>query len=155
MHSLFKHDLRNHQKHGPIKNAEFIKVKQIIDLHKKNYYLCECCVNKIMLFFIVEDIRRSIITNFKAVLNEMQITLAIETLSSCIGDVDAIREKLSPENGSRKQRMGRFLQSILQDDQNVIEFEKMLKRNGLDGLLKTVETNKGKKLYTKDIGKQI
>lgn len=107
-----------------------------------------------MLFFIVEDIRKSIIKNFKAVLNEMQITLARETLSGCIGDVDAIREKLSPENGSRKQRMGRFLQFILQDDQNVIEFEKMLKINGLDYLLTTVETTKEERLNTNDIGKQ-
>lgn len=84
----------------------------------------------------------------------MQITLARETLSSCIGDVDAIKKRILPENGSRKQRMGHFLQFILQDDHNVIEFEKMLRRNSLHDLLKIVETMEEEQLPTKNIGEQ-
>lgn len=69
----------------------------------------------------------------------MQMTLARETLTKCIGDVDEIKEKLLPKNGNRKQRMSDFLQFILQYDNNVIEFKRMLKRNGLQGLLREVD----------------
>lgn len=85
----------------------------------------------------------------------MQITLAKETLSKCIGDVATIREKILPKNGKRRQRMNHFLQFILQEDHNVIEFEKMLRNNGLEELLKVDETVQGEHIATQDIGKTI
>lgn len=65
----------------------------------------------------------------------MQMRFANETLSKCIGDVELIREKILPKNGNRRQRMNDFLQFILQHDHNVIEFEGMLRNNGLEELL--------------------
>lgn len=81
----------------------------------------------------------------------MQTTLARETLKKCIGDVDEIKEKLLPKNGNRKQRMSDFLQFILQYDDNVIEFKRMLKRNGLLDLLKEVDREID--AFHQDIGK--
>lgn len=92
-----------------------------------------------------------ILSNYKNILEEMQITLARETLKKCIGDVDEIKEKLLPKNGNRKQRMSDFLQFILQYDDNVIEFKRMLKRNGLLDLLKEVDREID--AFHQDIGK--
>lgn len=61
-------------------------------------------------------------------------------------------EKILPKNGNRRQRMSHFFQFILQDDYNVIEFEKVLKYNGLDKLL-IIEENFGDDKATKDIGR--
>lgn len=83
----------------------------------------------------------------------MQIKLARDTLSKCVGDVDGIMEKMLPKNGNRRQRMSHFIQFILQDDHNVIEFEKVLKHNGLDELLIMEENVKGDDMATKDIGR--
>lgn len=79
------------------------------------------------------------------------MTLARETLTKCIGDVDEIKEKLLPKNGNRKQRMSDFLQFVLQYDDNVIEFKRMLKRNGLQGLLREVDREID--AFHQDIGK--
>lgn len=79
------------------------------------------------------------------------MTLARETLTKCIGDVDEIKEKLLPKNGNRKQRMSDFLQFILQYDDNVIEFKRMLKRNGLQDLLREVDREID--AFRQDIGK--
>lgn len=65
----------------------------------------------------------------------MQLRLARETLSKCIGDVDEIREKILPASGTRRQRMDDFLQFILQHKENLIEFERILKTNGLKTIL--------------------
>lgn len=92
-----------------------------------------------------------ILSNYKNILEEMQMTLARETLTKCIGDVDEIKEKLLPKNGNRKQRMSDFLQFILQYDDNVIEFKRMLKRNGLQDLLREVDREKD--TFHQDIGK--
>lgn len=81
----------------------------------------------------------------------MQMTLAQETLTKCIGDVDEIKEKLLPKNGNRKQRMSDFLQFVLQYDDNVIEFKRMLKRNGLQNLLRGVDREID--AFHQDIGK--
>lgn len=83
----------------------------------------------------------------------MQIKLARDTLSKCIGDVDGIMEKILPKNGNRRQRMSHFLQFILQDDHNVIEFEKVLRHNGLEKLLIIEENVNGDEMDTKDIGR--
>lgn len=61
----------------------------------------------------------------------MQFTFAREVLSRCIGDVDEMGKKILPKNGNRRERMSTFLQFILQEDNNVIEFENILKNNGL------------------------
>lgn len=82
----------------------------------------------------------------------MQIKLARDTLSKCVGDVDGIMEKMLPKNGNRRQRMSHFIQFILQDDHNVIEFEKVLKHNGLQNLLIIEEKVQGDDMATKDIG---
>lgn len=92
-----------------------------------------------------------ILSNYKNILEEMQMTLARETLTKCIGDVDEIKEKLLPKNGNRKQRMSDFLQFILQYDDNVIEFQRMLKRNGLQDLLREVDREID--AFHQDIGK--
>lgn len=65
----------------------------------------------------------------------MQLSLVREALSKFTGDVDAIREKIRPTNGNRRQRMSEFLHFVLQDDIHLIEFERMLKRNNLDNII--------------------
>lgn len=90
--------------------------------------------------YIVEDIRRRISYNFRNILNELQISLAKETLTKCIGNVDAVHEMILPKNGKRRERMTRFLKFILQEDYNVIEFEKIVNSNGLEELLQNRET---------------
>lgn len=85
--------------------------------------------------FIVDNIRKKINSNYKNILDEMQLRLARETLSKCIGDVDEIRKKISPASGTRRQRMNDFLQFILQHKKNLIELEKTLKHNGLKSVI--------------------
>ncbi|XP_052678854.1 uncharacterized protein LOC128159711 isoform X2 [Crassostrea angulata] len=97
-----------------------------------------------------ENIRNMITSNYKNILEEMQMTLVKETLSKCTGSVDDINEKCLPRNGNRRQRMNRFLQFILQNDHNVIEFEKVLSNNGLRELLKNKDAS-GEHVSKKDI----
>lgn len=75
--------------------------------------------------------KKRISSNYAAILDEMQLTLARETLSKCIGNVNEIKKKILPGNGNRKQRMSEFLQFILQHQANLIELERTLKNNGL------------------------
>ncbi|XP_061164251.1 uncharacterized protein LOC133173280 [Saccostrea echinata] len=98
-----------------------------------------------------ENIRKVITSNYKNILDEMQIPLARETLSKCIGDVDTVQEKILPKNGKRRQRMNHFLQFILKEDHNVIQFEKMLRNNGLEDLLKINENIHGEHIAAEDI----
>lgn len=65
----------------------------------------------------------------------MQLSLVREELSKFTGDVDAIGEKIRPTNGNRRQRMSEFLHFVLQDDINLFEFERMLKRNNLENII--------------------
>lgn len=80
----------------------------------------------------------------------MQLSIATEILSECIGDVSNAKNKILPKNGSRRKRMNTFLQFILQEDYNVIVFEEMLKNSGLEELFdfRKYEDNK----TTKDVG---
>lgn len=94
---------------------------------------------------IAENFKRNIMSNYKNILSKMNMRFASETLSKCIGEVDLIREKI--RNGNHRQRMNTFLQFILQDDNNVIEFERMLRNYGLEELLKKDESKE-----TQDIG---
>lgn len=77
--------------------------------------------------------KKRISSNYAAILDEMQLTLARETLSKCIENVNEIKKKILPGNGNRKQRMSEFLQFILQHQAkaNPIELERALKNNGL------------------------
>lgn len=84
-----------------------------------------------------------ILSNYKDILDEMQMVLAKETLSQCVGNINGIKRICSPRNGYRRQRMCSFLQFILQDDNNVLKFEKMLRDNGLESLLTKNETAEG------------
>lgn len=88
-----------------------------------------------MFCFVLENIRKRISSNYKDVLDEMHLSLAREALSKCTGDVVAIRKKIGPKNGNRRQRMSEFLHFVLQDDINLIEFEIMLKRNNLENII--------------------
>lgn len=92
-------------------------------------------------------------SNFENILDEMQMTLAMETLSECIGDVDKIRKNILPGQGTRKQRMQNFLRFILLYDHNVIVFEKMLERNGLENILKMKQNAGGENISSENIGK--
>lgn len=94
------------------------------------------CKQYFVFFLIVEDIRKCITSNYKNILDEMQTTLANETLSKCIGNVDHVRNKISQLNRSRQQRMNDFLRFVIQHDHNVIEFVRVLKNNGLEDLLR-------------------
>ena len=87
-----------------------------------------------------------ITSNYKCILDEMQLKLARETLSCCIGNVSQIQEDILPKNGSRRDRMNKFIQFILKDDFNVIMFEKMMRNNGIEKFLKM---NNG---HSQDIG---
>lgn len=93
-----------------------------------------------------DNIRKRISSNFKNILDEMQLPLARETLSRCTGDVEEIWKKMLPTNGSRRQRMFEFIQFILQRRENRIEFERILKKNGLKKVMDTwtEEFNSGK-----------
>lgn len=83
----------------------------------------------------------------------MQMTFAKETLSNCIGDIDGIKQNILLRNGNRRQRMSNFLQFILKEDHNVIEFEKMLKHNGLEKLLEMSENDQEQLVSTQNIGR--
>lgn len=104
-------------------------------------------------YLIAGNNREKIAYNFNKLLEEMQTTFAKETLSNCIGDTDGIRENLFPRNGNRKQRMSNFLQFILKKDHNVVEFEKMLKHNGLEKLLEMNENDQEQLVCTQNIGR--
>lgn len=105
------------------------------------------------MIFIIELIREKITSNYKNILEEMQFTFAREVLSRCIGDVDGMGKKILPKNGNRRERMSTFLQFILQEDYNVIEFENILKNNGLEDLLKMGETIQREHTPAQDIGR--
>lgn len=126
----------------------FVLIDWLELLFRDFFPVYQLCCNII----IVENIRKMITSNYKNILDEMQITLARETLSKCIGDVKTIKENILPKNGKRQQRMSKFLQFILQEDHNVIEFEKMLRNNGLEELLKINEDGNGEHLAPQDIG---
>lgn len=83
----------------------------------------------------------------------MQITLANETLSKCIGDVDHVRNKISQRSKSRQQRMTDFLRFVVQHDHNVIEFARVLKNNGLEDLLRLNHDVQRGNIPVQDIGK--
>lgn len=90
-----------------------------------------------VVVFIVENIKKRISSNYKDVLDEIQLSLARETLLKCNGDIDAIMKKILPKNGNRRQRMSEFLHFVLQDDINLIEFERILKKNNLENIIGT------------------
>lgn len=104
-------------------------------------------------YLIAGNIREKIAFNFNKLLEEMQTTFALETLSNCIGDTVGIIENILPRNGNRKQRMSNFLQFILKEDHNVVEFEKMLKHNGLEKLLEMSENDQEQLVCTQNIGR--
>lgn len=104
-------------------------------------------------YLIAGNIREKIAYNFNKLLEEMQTTFAIETLSNCIGDTVGITENILPRNGNLKQRMSNFLQFILKEDHNVVEFEKMLKHNGLEKLLEMSENDQEQLVCTQNIGR--
>lgn len=104
-------------------------------------------------YLIAGNIREKIAYNFNKLLEEMQTTFAIETLSKCIGDTVGIRENILPRNGNLKQMMSNFLQFILKEDHNVVEFEKMLKHNGLEKLLEMSENDQEQLVCTQNIGR--
>lgn len=83
----------------------------------------------------------------------MQITLANEILSTCIGNIDDVRNKISQTDKSRHQRMNDFLRFIVKDDHNVIEFAKVLKYNGLEDLLRSTYDVKRETIPVEDVGK--
>lgn len=105
------------------------------------------------MVFITELIREKITSNYKNILEEMQLTFAREVLSKCIGDVDGMGKKILPRKGNRRERMSTFLKFILQEDYNVIEFEKILKNNGLGDLLIMGETIQREHAPAQDIGR--
>lgn len=111
------------------------------------------CFQLLKIFLIVEDIRKFITSNYKNILDEMQITLANEILSMCIGNIDAVRNKISQMDKSRYQRMNDFLRFIVQDDHNVIEFAKVLKNNGLEDLLRSNHDVRLEDILVQDVGK--
>lgn len=84
-----------------------------------------------------ENIKKRISSNYKDVLDEMQLSLAKEILSKCIGDTDAIMKRILPANGNRRQRMSELLHFVLQDDSNLIEFENILQNNDLGNIIDT------------------
>lgn len=104
-------------------------------------------------YLIAGNIREKIAYNFNKLLEEMQTTFALETLSNCIGDTVGIIENILPRNGNRKQRMSNFLQFILKEDHNVLEFEKMLKHNALEKLLEKSENDQEQLVCTQNIGR--
>ncbi|XP_062571659.1 uncharacterized protein LOC134233692 [Saccostrea cucullata] len=135
-----------------IENGDSRAVEAFINaLKNKGYSEVVALIDPADIHNRAENIRRMITSNYKNILDEMQITLARETLSKCIGDVDSIQEKILPKNGKRRQRMANFLQFILQEDHNVIQFEKMLKNNGLEDLLRINDNIHGEHIATEDI----
>lgn len=80
---------------------------------------------------IVDNIRTKISSNYKNILGEMQLSLARETPSRCTGNVADILKKIAPESGSPTQRMCDVLRFTFQHKRNRVQFEKILKENGL------------------------
>nr|XP_022306259.1 uncharacterized protein LOC111112774 isoform X3 [Crassostrea virginica] len=105
-------------------------------LRDSGYHEQEELINSTKTHDKAENIRKMITSNYKCILDEMQLKLARETLSCCIGNVSQIKEDILPKNGSRRDRMNKFIQFILKDDFNVIMFEKMMRNNGIEKFLK-------------------
>lgn len=82
----------------------------------------------------------------------MQISLAKETISKCVGDVHEMRKKIYEGGKSRRERMNNFLRLIIHDDYNVIKFAKVLKENGLEELLACEESNQRTNISAQEIG---
>ena len=84
----------------------------------------------------------------------MQYTIARDTLSKCIGDVSAAMDAILQVDDKRRERMNKFMQFVLQEDYNVIAFEKVLVNFGLQELLdfKTSEVEKKDSEVTQGIG---
>lgn len=82
----------------------------------------------------------------------MQISLAKETLSKCVGDVNEMRKKIYEGGKSRRERMNNFLRLIIHDDYNVIKFAKVLRENGLEELLACEANIQRKHISAQDIG---
>ena len=83
----------------------------------------------------------------------MQLSIATEIISECIGELSDVKTAILPKNGSRRKRMNTFLRFILQEDYNVIVFEEMLKNSGLEYLFDLSKCENVKETKTaKDIG---
>ena len=65
----------------------------------------------------------------------MQFTIVRDTLSKCIGDVSSAMDNNLLGDEKRKERMTKFMQFVLQEDYNVLAFEKVLVNSGLQDLL--------------------
>lgn len=65
----------------------------------------------------------------------MQFTIVRDTLSKCIGDVSSAMDNILQGDEKRKERMTKFMQFVLQEDYNVLAFEKVLVNSGLQDLL--------------------
>lgn len=106
----------------------------------------------LILFFVLEKIRKLITMNYRNILDEMQTPLARETLSKCNGNVNEIKEVLCDGCKSRRERMNIFLRFILHDDHNVVEFAKVLRKNGLKELLSSKGRRQRENMSDQGIG---
>ena len=86
------------------------------------------------LIVIVESIRKNMISNYKNIIEEMQFSIARDIRSKCIGNVSAMDDVLQGK-GKRRERMNKFMEFVLQEDYNVLAFEKVLVNSGLKKLL--------------------
>ena len=87
----------------------------------------------------------------------MQFTIARHTLSKCIGNVSVATENILRGKGKRRERMNKFMQFVLQEDYNVMAFEKVLVKSGLEDLLnlKICEAVKKNSKVVQEIGKLV
>lgn len=74
------------------------------------------------------------ISNYKNIIEEMQFSIARDIRSKCIGNVSAMDDVLQGK-GKRRERMNKFMEFVLQEDYNVLAFEKVLVNSGLKKLL--------------------
>ena len=71
-------------------------------------------------------------------MDEIESPIITQTLEGCKNVTDNQKELLAPAGGrSRRVRVQEFLKMILNNDEYLLEFERVMKYNGLQDLLKS------------------
>ena len=73
-------------------------------------------------------------------MDEIESPIITQTLNGCKNVTDSQKELLAPAGGrSRRVRVQEFLKMVLNNDEYLLEFERVMKYNGQQDLLKSDE----------------
>ena len=89
---------------------------------------------------LTEILRKKITKNFSELMKEIESPIITQTLNGCKNVTGSQKEFFSPAGGrSRRVRVKEFFKLVLNNDEYLLEFERVMKHNGLKDLLKSVE----------------